>query len=148
MAAGAEAGRWKRTGVKALLVASLLMNTGLATKIALFDPNVRIRPICWDDDRREFVAIDGQLAYRYMDSFNFSRSRRAFRKDVEENVYVPLIDYDVQDFWNYTTHVVDYLIKHHGDEMDLPPYETDGYGYVKVTCELVRAVAIEPSTDQ
>jgi hypothetical protein len=32
--------------------------------------------------------------------------------------------------------------------MELPPHELDGYGRVKATCELVRAVAIESSPGQ
>jgi hypothetical protein len=140
---------WRAIGIKAALAASLLINIGLATKIAVFDPNARVKPICWDDDAGDLVSIDGPLTVRYMDSFDFRQGSLEFREDEDDNTYISLVDYwsDEQAFWNYTTHVVDYLVRNHGGEMSLPPYEIDGYGHVKVTCELVRAVAIEPVSD-
>lgn len=147
--AGIDNSRSRAIGIKAALAASLLINIGLATKIAIFDPNVLVKPICWDDAAGDFVSIDGPLSYRYRSSFDFRRGSGAFREDEDDNTYVPLMDYwsDEQGYWNDTTHVVDYLVRHHGDEMSLPPYEIDAYGHVKATCELVRAVAIEHSPE-
>lgn len=132
--------------LKAGLVLSVLINVALAAKILVFDANTQVRPLCWDERRDEVVALDGTQSGWYLDEFRYVGGRFGTRLDAEGYYYVSLPDYwkHEQFFWNATTHVVNRLVLDHGDQMKLPPYEIDGYGNVKVTCDLVRAVAIRP----
>jgi hypothetical protein len=139
---------WIRDIRSGALAASILANLALAIKILVFDPNVRVQPLCWDGSH-ELVELDGPQTSLYRDYYSRGRGLFNSRVDADRYYYVSLIDRWVyeDDLWNSTTHVVAYLVQNFPSHMTLPPYDTDN-GRVIVTCELARAVAIDSSPDQ
>ena len=131
------------------LAVSLAVNLGFAARFAIFEPNILVRPLCWKN-HVGLVAIEGERTYRYMDAFSGVRGPFETRLDADGNYYVSLLDYwSEQDyFWNQTMKIVNSLVWEYGDEITLPPYKVEGPDNINVTCELTRAVAIVPSSDQ
>ncbi len=131
------------------LAASVLVNLFFVMRFAFFEPNVLVRPLCWTN-HQGLIALDGPQTRRYKRAFRISGGPYDVRLDREGYNYVSLLTYWKEEdyFWNVTTKVVNQLVIDYGDEMTLPPYKREGPDKVKVTCDLVQAVAIQPSTDQ
>ncbi|MGE0653037.1 MAG: hypothetical protein AB7P12_15010 [Alphaproteobacteria bacterium] len=137
--------RWTRIA----FAVSVAVNLFFAVRYVLFEPNVLVRPLCWTN-HQGLIALDGPQTRRYRDTFNISGGPYDVRLDREGYSYVSQLTYWTEEdyFWNITTKAVNQLVIEHGDTMTLPPYKQEGPDRVKVTCELVQAVAIQPPTDQ
>lgn len=136
---------WQPRRVRVALVASVLINLFFAARFALFEPNLRVQPLCWTN-HDGLVVLEGEQTRRYKDAFRGVISGFDVRLDSEGYYHVSLINYwkSRDDYWNITMKIVNELYWRYRDQMTLPPHKIEGPDKVKVTCELTRAIAIEP----
>ena len=91
------------------VVASVLLNLGLVTKIAVFDAYVRFRPICFAGKHVGYLVLTEPMTKRFRNRmhYNLSNSRLSF----DGILYISYWEWSnaQDDLWNVTRAVAEYV---------------------------------------
>ncbi len=130
-----------------LLYGSLALNAVLLMKVAIFDPNLEFKPVCFNTSfSGGFETVDGKQSADFRDAIHFNLARYGFRVSREGRNYVSIFTWlttDTEEFWRDTNGAVQTVIEQRGIDPSLPDFYKDSARHGSVSCRLVEVYAIE-----
>jgi len=130
-----------------LLYGSLALSTVLLVKVAVFDPNLEFKPVCFNlSFGGGFETVRGRQSPEFREAIRFNLARYGFRVSGEGRNYISFFTWlttDSRKFWWNTSGAMRTVIDKRGIDPTLSGYERDNAIRRHVSCKLVEVYAIE-----
>ena len=130
-----------------LLYGSLALSAVLLVKVAIFDPNLEFKPVCFNlSFGGGFETVRGRQSEDFREAIRFNLARYGFRVSGEGRNYISFFTWlttDIEKFqWN-TSGAVQTVIEKRGIDPALSNFEKESARYGGVHCRTVEIYAIE-----